>query len=178
MKTFLSLTRSLCKLTMTSTRIQLVSTMFHLTAFRSQPTAFHWPSMTRSPSRTSFESSLVSGRFTGSNRGTRWTDETTKSNVSKNSFNGITDTVFNWLMQGFSTFWYLRTPKSKLYPSAYPQIRIASPSCTPKSKILPKWASFECFFVFVLCTTCKLLTYPRLRNPGLMWSKLSRVPGP
>ncbi len=28
------------------------------------------------------------------------------------------------LGQGFSTFWYSRTPKSGLYPFAYPQIRI------------------------------------------------------
>jgi hypothetical protein len=35
------------------------------------------------------------------------------------------------LEQGFSTFWYLCTPKSKLYPSPYPQIRLVSPSHTP-----------------------------------------------
>jgi hypothetical protein len=54
----------------------------------------------------------------------------------------------NRLKQGFSNFWYLRTPKSKLDPSAYPQIRLVSPSRTPKSKILPKWPSFGCFFYF------------------------------
>ncbi len=32
------------------------------------------------------------------------------------------------LEQGFSTFWYSRTPKSELYPSTYPQIRLMSPS--------------------------------------------------
>ncbi len=30
----------------------------------------------------------------------------------------------NALTQGFSTFWYLRTPKSMLYPYEYPQIKI------------------------------------------------------
>ncbi len=51
------------------------------------------------------------------------------------------------LNQGFSTFWYARTPKSEFHPSAYPQIRIVSSSRTPKSKLLPKRASFEQFFL-------------------------------
>jgi hypothetical protein len=53
-----------------------------------------------------------------------------------------------YVVQGFSTFWYPRTPKSKLYPSAYPLIRIICPLLTPKSKILPKRASFEHFVNF------------------------------
>jgi hypothetical protein len=67
------------------------------------------------------------------------------------------------LEQGFSTFWYLSTPKSKLQPSVYPQIRVVSLLRTPKSKILHKWASF----LFILRTPCELLTYPRLRTAGL-----------
>ncbi len=67
--------------------------------------------------------------------------------------------LLNSLDQGFSTFRYPRTPKSKLYPSVYPQIKIICPSRTPKSKILPKRASFEHFF-FIFRTPCYLLTYP------------------
>jgi len=40
--------------------------------------------------------------------------------------------IFN-LDQGFSTFWCSPIPNSKLYPSAYPQIRIV-PLCTPANK--------------------------------------------
>jgi hypothetical protein len=40
----------------------------------------------------------------------------------------------NCLSQGFSTIWYPRTPKSKLYPSAYPQIRNICPLRTPQIK--------------------------------------------
>jgi hypothetical protein len=43
---------------------------------------------------------------------------------------------FVCLKQGFSTFWYLGTPKSKFYPSAYPQIKVVSHLRTPKWKIL------------------------------------------
>ncbi len=61
--------------------------------------------------------------------------------------------------QGFSTFWYPRTPKSTFSHSAYPKIRVGSPLRTPKSEILvilPKWVSFGCFF-FILHTFCEIL---------------------
>jgi hypothetical protein len=57
----------------------------------------------------------------------------------------VTKTGWNYLRQGFSTFWYLCTPKSKFYPSAYPQIRVVSHLRTPNQKILP------------MRTPCKLL---------------------
>ncbi len=50
---------------------------------------------------------------------------------------GSEATTDNNLSEGFSTFQYSRTPKSKLCPSAYPQIRIVPPFITPKSKSLP-----------------------------------------
>jgi hypothetical protein len=56
----------------------------------------------------------------------------------------------DYLIQGFSTFWYSRTPKSKLYPSAYPQIRIVSPLRTPQknsTQISFIWVSFFKFCV-------------------------------
>ncbi len=74
------------------------------------------------------------------------------------------------LWQGFSTFWYPRTPKSKFYPSAYPQIRIVCPSRTPKSKILPKRASFECFFEFRVPPDILSRTPRGTRTPG--WEPL------
>ncbi len=53
------------------------------------------------------------------------------------------------LRQGFSTFWYPGTPKSKLYPSAYPQIRIICPSCTPQNqKFYPKGLLLSVFLNF------------------------------
>ncbi len=48
--------------------------------------------------------------------------------------------------QGFSAFWYLCTPKTKLYPPEYPQIRVVSPSCTPKSKFFPNELLLSGFF--------------------------------
>ena len=68
--------------------------------------------------------------------------------------------------QGFSTFWYPRTPKSQLYLSVYPKIRIVCPLRTPKSKILPKRASFE--WVFKCCVPNVTLsrTTRGTRTPG------------
>ncbi len=47
----------------------------------------------------------------------------------------IWNCCWHGLDQGFSTFWCSRTHKSGLYPSSYPQIRIASPLRTPKSEL-------------------------------------------
>jgi hypothetical protein len=62
---------------------------------------------------------------------------------TKGSQLGTPNFFLNWaflhpLYQGFSTFWYPHTPKSKWFNLCIP----------PKSKILPKRASFEWFFKF------------------------------
>ena len=80
----------------------------------------------------------------------------------------------NLLYQGFSTFCYLRTPKTKLCSSAYPQIRVVPPLRTPKSqlysseylqiRILPPLLIKISYFrvVFKLSRTpCELLAYPQ-----------------
>jgi hypothetical protein len=45
------------------------------------------------------------------------------------------------LNQGFSTFWYSRTPKSKLYPSAYP-VLFAYPQIKNSTQISFIWVRF------------------------------------
>ncbi len=59
------------------------------------------------------------------------------------------------LDQGFLTFCYLRSLKSKFYPSAYPQIKNSTQ------------ISFFLLGFKILHTPCKLLMYPRLRTTGL-----------
>jgi hypothetical protein len=59
--------------------------------------------------------------------------------------------------QGFSMFWYLGTLKSKLYPSAYPQIRLVSPLRTPSSNKLHTCGFFN--FAYPSRTPCGLFTY-------------------
>ena len=57
-------------------------------------------------------------------------------------------------------------PQIKIVPSEYPQIRIICPSCTPKSKILPKRASFEHFFNFCIPPVTFARTPRGTRTPG------------
>jgi len=61
--------------------------------------------------------------------------------------------------QGFSTFWYSRTPKSGLYPSMYPEIKIVPPLHTPQithsSQINLFWVVFKNWR-----TPFELLMYP------------------
>lgn len=81
----------------------------------------------------------------------------------------------NELNQGFSTIWYFRTPKSKFYLYAYPQIRLASPLCTPNTKFYPNRLHLTGVFLIFHTpmgssrTLCGLLTYayPRLRTAEL-----------
>jgi hypothetical protein len=62
--------------------------------------------------------------------------------------------LVNPLEQGFSTFWYSRTPKSKLHPSAYPH-----PLCVPPNKkFYTNKLHLGGFFKFVY--PCGLLAYP------------------
>ncbi len=64
----------------------------------------------------------------------------------------------NALKQGFSTFWYLGTPKSRLYPSVYHQIGVVSPSRTPKIKNLTQ--NFILVVYKILHIPCELLKHP------------------
>ena len=65
----------------------------------------------------------------------------------------------NHLMQGFSTFWDSRTPKSKWYPSTYPQI----------TKIYPYSLSLSSFYnvAYPLWTTC----VPQVENRWFIVAK-------
>jgi hypothetical protein len=71
----------------------------------------------------------------------------------------------NCLSQGFSTIWYPRTPKSKLYPSGYPQINMPF-AYPPNQKFYPKWASFERFFLFCIPPVTFSCTPGGTRTPG------------
>ena len=50
--------------------------------------------------------------------------------------------------QGFSTFWYSRTPKSKLYPSVYP-IPFAYPQIQNSTQISFIWVRFFEFCILL-----------------------------
>jgi hypothetical protein len=83
--------------------------------------------------------------------------------------------LFNLLYQGFSTFWYSRTPNLKLYPYTYHQIKIVpqcklpnqncSPMHTPKSKLYP--CTYHQIKIVLLCVppnqTCNPYAYPQIR---------------
>ncbi len=65
----------------------------------------------------------------------------------------------------------LRVPPNQNYmPFAYPQIRTICPSRTPKSKILPKRASFERFYKFCVPPETFSRTPRGTRTPG--WEPL------
>ncbi len=79
---------------------------------------------------------------------------------------------------GFSTFWYSRTPKSKLYPNAYSQIKIV-PLCKPPNQNftpmhttklkLPPYAYPQIRLVFPLRTP-QLKFYPtKLHLSGVFY---------
>jgi hypothetical protein len=82
----------------------------------------------------------------------------------------------NWLIQGFSTFWYSRTPKSKLYPSAYPH-PLPYPQIKNSTQISFNWVRFFefCVPLWALCVpsvassrTPRGYAYRRLRTAGLI----------
>jgi hypothetical protein len=64
--------------------------------------------------------------------------------------------------QGFSTFWNWHIPKSKLYPSAYPKIKIASLCVPPYQKVYPNELLLSFFH-----NPCELLAYPWLRTAAI-----------
>ncbi len=81
--------------------------------------------------------------------------------------------LFDYLGQGFSTFWYSRTPKSMLYPYAYPQIKIWYKLYPLDKKIANKQQLLVYFkymkdlrmgsieLIFKLLAFKKLLAYPQ-----------------
>ncbi len=85
----------------------------------------------------------------------------------------ITPYFCNSVLQGFSTFWYSRNPKSMLYPYEYPQIKIWY-KLYPLDKKLQKKRQFLVYFkymkdlgmgsielIFKLLAFKKLFAYPQ-----------------